>query len=144
MTKVSENLKVILADLQVFRSKVQNFHWHVRGPHFLSLHEFYEKIYREVQVHVDDVAERIVALGDIAPGTLHSFLNLTTLTEESRSDLTALEMNHALLSDIEKIVAGAERILKEADGDDVTIDMIIKIMSDYSLRQWMLRALVSE
>ncbi len=143
MNKESENLAILLSDLQIFGHKVQGFHWNIRGPHFLTLHAFYEDIYKDVQAHIDDVAERLVALSGSAPFTMQEYLKLKKLSEENHHALRADAMNHALLADLEKIIMDAERVLKAADKDDVTTDLIMPMLSVYAKYQWMLRALVS-
>jgi starvation-inducible DNA-binding protein len=51
-------------------TQMKQAQWNVKGPHFVGLHELFDKIAKEVEGYVDMVAERIVQLGGIAQGTV--------------------------------------------------------------------------
>src|SRR5437868_8855842 len=57
-TAVIGILNTLLADEYVLYTKTRNFHWNVTGPQFNDLHKFFEAQYTELNVIVDDVAER--------------------------------------------------------------------------------------
>ena len=56
-------------------------HWNVKGPHFIALHELFDKLYEEAGDHADTIAERIAALGGNAEGTTQAVVKKTTLAE---------------------------------------------------------------
>lgn len=56
-------------------------HWNVKGPHFMALHEFFDKVYTDTAVAVDLIAERIVQLGGIAEGTIQAAVGRSQLPE---------------------------------------------------------------
>ena len=56
-------LSASLIDAVDLSMMTKQAHWNVRGPDFIALHELFDKIYTEVQIYVDDLAERITALG---------------------------------------------------------------------------------
>jgi starvation-inducible DNA-binding protein len=62
-------LSKVLADTFVLYLKTHNFHWNVEGLQFRGLHEMFEEQYRNLWDSIDDIAERIRALGQLAPGT---------------------------------------------------------------------------
>ncbi|MGH7873731.1 MAG: Dps family protein, partial [Candidatus Binatia bacterium] len=68
--KVVEILNTLLSDEYVLYTKTRNYHWNVLGPQFNDLHKFFEEQYTELNVVVDDVAERARTLGGWAFGTL--------------------------------------------------------------------------
>jgi len=58
-----------LADAVDLQTQMKQAHWNVKGPHFIGLHELFDKIDEAVESYVDLIAERIVQLGGIAEGT---------------------------------------------------------------------------
>src|SRR6266478_7735140 len=59
-----------LADAVDLQMQLKQAHWNVKGPHFIGLHELFDKIAEEVESYVDMIAERIVQLGGVAEGTV--------------------------------------------------------------------------
>src|SRR3954451_19377579 len=59
-----------LADIIDLQTQLKQAHWNVKGPHFIGLHELFDKIAEDVETYVDLIAERIVQLGGIAEGTV--------------------------------------------------------------------------
>lgn len=62
-------LNARLADAVDLSTQMKQAHWNVKGPSFIALHEMFDAIHAEILVHVDDIAERVVALGGTAFGT---------------------------------------------------------------------------
>ena len=59
-----------LADVIDLQLQLKQAHWNVKGPHFIGLHELFDKIAEDVESYVDEIAERVVQLGGIAQGTV--------------------------------------------------------------------------
>src|SRR5438034_9015644 len=59
-----------LADVIDLQLQLKQAHWNVKGPHFIGLHELFDKIAEDVETYVDEIAERVVQLGGIAQGTV--------------------------------------------------------------------------
>ena len=97
---VVELLTRLLADEIVLQTKTRNYHWNVTGLHFGPLHALFEKQYDELAEVVDEVAERIRAVGGLAIGTLSEFQEHTRLKEEPRKHPTARKMLGTLLEDL--------------------------------------------
>ena len=62
-------LNARLADAVDLATQMKQAHWNVKGSNFIALHEMFDSIHGEVQVHVDDIAERVTSLGGTALGT---------------------------------------------------------------------------
>ena len=60
---VADGLAQLLANTYTTYLKTQNFHWNVIGSDFYALHLLFEKQYEELSEEVDEIAERIRALG---------------------------------------------------------------------------------
>ena len=71
-TKVVAVLNARLADAIDLQFQAKQAHWNVKGPNFIALHELFDKISGDLGGHVDDMAERITALGGTAEGTIQA------------------------------------------------------------------------
>lgn len=74
----------VLADTYLLYPKTHNFHWNVEGPRFRSLHQMFEEQYQALWASVDELAERIRALGQYAPGTYAKFKALAAIRENEQ------------------------------------------------------------
>ena len=88
----------LMADTYTLYLKTQNYHWHVRGPHFRTLHLMFEEQYNQLLLGVDTLAERIITLGHPAPATFAEFNELRTINEGD-STKTAEKMVAELCDD---------------------------------------------
>ena len=76
-----ELLQVRLSDAIDLTTQTKQAHWNVKGPSFIALHELFDQIHGEMEEHVDTIAERLVALGGQAYGTVRTTAERSTLTE---------------------------------------------------------------
>lgn len=140
---IAAELAKLLADTYTLYLKTQNFHWNVTGPHFTSLHLLFEQQYTELAGAVDEIAERIRALGELAPGGFASYSKLSTITD-SPENLPAEKMIEQLVLDQETIVKNANTVFAVAEkaNDQPTIDLMTRRMEVHEKAAWMLRSLV--
>ena len=144
--KIAEGLSHFLADSYTLYLKTHNFHWNVTGPMFNSLHVMFENQYTEQWTALDDIAERIRALGHNAPGSYAEFVKLSSIKEET--GLTNVpewrEMVAQLVSGNEAVCRTARKVLKTADeaGDDPTVDLMTQRLQTHEKYAWMLRSLL--
>lgn len=137
------HLKKIVATSFVLSLKLQNYHWNVEGPNFKSLHELFGDQYEELSSAIDDLSERIRALGSKVEATLSSFSKLSDL-EEGNHNLDAQKMVHDILNDHESLV----KLLNEGisvsqdEGDEATADMCIARIQEHEKAAWMLRSTI--
>ncbi len=138
---VVQSLSVLLADSYVLQLKTQNYHWNVTGPHFSALHVMFQAQYEALFATVDDLAERLRALGEKAPGSFAAFATLAQLKEETGNP-DAMTMVKNLANDHETLAADADAVLKAATevGDDATGDLAIARMQAHQKTAWMLKA----
>jgi len=140
-TAAIEGLSQLLADTYTLLLKTQNFHWHVTGPLFHSLHSMFEKQYTELSIAVDEIAERIRTLGSKAPATFSEFLKLTKI-KEAKGEYNAADMVHSLLQDHEIIVKHLEKLMPivQKNSDEATLDLLIVRTEEHQKTAWMLRS----
>src|SRR5207248_7180197 len=95
---VVQILTTLLSDEYLLYTKTRNYHWNVTGMQFNDLHKFFESQYEALDDIVDEVAERVRALGGRAAGTLEEFRKSARLGEEPGVVPAAREMLAALLA----------------------------------------------
>ncbi len=140
--EIAEGLSRVLADTYTLYLKTHNYHWNVTGPQFRTLHLMFEEQYRELWAATDEIAERIRALGEFAPGTYAEFGKLSTLQEDNGVP-GADQMVKNLVKGHEQVVKTARDLFKQAsDADDeVTADLMVQRMQVSEKTAWMLRSL---
>jgi len=141
---IAQGLAVLLADTYTLYLKTHNYHWNVTGPMFQTLHTLFETQYTELAVAVDDIAERIRALGEFAPGSYKEYAKLTSI-KEAEGIPSAEEMIKDLVKGQEAIAKTARSIVPTADeaSDEVTLDLLTQRMTVHEKTAWMLRSLVA-
>ena len=142
--RLAEGLSRVLADSYTLYLKTHNYHWNVEGPNFESLHELFEGQYKDLAAAVDEIAERIRALGHYAPGSFGEFAKLSAVREETgRPDWQ--QMVRQLAEDQETVVGTCRQIVEIAnDADDhVTEHMMADRMQMHEKNAWMLRSHLS-
>lgn len=136
-------LNVLLSDEYMLYTKTRNYHWNVVGPQFHSLHEFFERQYKELDEIVDEVAERVRYLGGQSLGTLSEFLRHTRLKEQPGQYPNDREMIASLLGDHEAIIRHLRidlEICADKYKDIGTNDFLIGLMEKHEKMAWMLRS----
>lgn len=144
--KISQGLSAFLADSFTLYLKTHNFHWNVTGPMFNSLHNMFEMQYTEQWAALDDIAERIRALGFNAPGSYAEFIQLSSIKEEAGLKDAAdwQEMVRQITVGNEAVCRTARSVLKTADkaGDDPSVDLLTQRLQVHEKNAWMLRSLL--
>ncbi|WP_312341147.1 Dps family protein [Stutzerimonas nitrititolerans] len=141
---IAEGLSSLLADTYTLYLKTHNFHWNVTGPMFNTLHTMFETQYTELAVAVDDIAERIRALGFPAPGTYGAYARLSSIKEEEGIP-AAEEMIKLLVQGQEAVARTARGIFPLLDkvSDEPTADLLTQRMQVHEKTAWMLRSLLA-
>ena len=140
---IAKGLNGLLADTFTLYLTTHNFHWNVTGPMFNTLHLMFETQYNELALAVDQIAERIRALGFPAPGTYQEFQKLTSMTEPDGVP-PAQEMIRLLVQGQEAVIKTARSIAPIADkaSDEPTLDLLTQRMQVHEKTAWMLRSLL--
>ncbi|PHS26484.1 MAG: DNA starvation/stationary phase protection protein [Robiginitomaculum sp.] len=144
-TAIAKGLAGLLADSYTLYLKTHNFHWNVKGPMFNSLHLMFETQYTELALAVDEIAERIRALGLPAPGSYREFGALTKL-DEAKGGENAMQMVAALAVDHEAVSARARSIFDvvEKANDQPSADLLTRRMEIHEKTAWMLRSTLED
>lgn len=143
--EIAQGLSKLLADTYTLYLKTHNFHWNVTGPMFQTLHLMFEQQYNELALAVDQIAERIRALGFPAPGTYKEFSKLSSIGEEE-GELNAEDMIRKLVEGQEAVVRTARSVFPVVDkaSDEPTADLLTQRMQVHEKTAWMLRSLLAK
>jgi starvation-inducible DNA-binding protein len=138
-TKVIKALRQVVADSYAVLGQTHICHWNVRGPSFFSLHNAFEAQYTELFPAIDEIAERVRALGAYAPGGLGNLAKMARM-KEIGEDASAQEMVKHLSAANKALVADlvAARDAAGAAGDDQTEDLMISRIQVHEKTIWML------
>jgi starvation-inducible DNA-binding protein len=139
--QVVDALSRLLADTYTLYLKTHNYHWNVTGPMFNTLHTLFETEYTEYALAVDEIAERIRAVGARAPGSYSEFSELASVKED-RGSPAATQMLENLVADQEATAASARRLVEaaEAAGDQASADLGVRRIEIHEKNAWMLRS----
>ena len=121
---VVKELNQQVANWTVAYTKLHNFHWYVKGPNFFSLHEKFEELYNEASQYVDDLAERILAIGGNPVGTLKESLEISIVDEAGKN--YSEQMVEAFSNDLTHI---SEQLVKSIEVVGEVAMMFQKICS---------------
>jgi starvation-inducible DNA-binding protein len=143
--RIAQGLSKLLADSYTLYLKTHNYHWNVTGPLFNTLHTMFETQYVELATAVDEIAERIRALGHAAPGSYRAFAKLTSIEEETGTP-SAEEMIRQLVIGQETVVKTAREVFHLADeaSDEPSADLLTQRMQLHEKNAWMLRSMLGE
>ena len=138
---VAEGLAKLLADTYAVYLKTHGYHWNVRGPNFSQLHTLFMAQYTEMWTAIDEVAERIRALGELAPQGYGAFGNLSSIKDGDPSK-NAEEMLNDLIASQETLIGTLYAILPAAQeaGDEVSASLISDRLTAHEKHIWMLRS----
>ena len=139
--QVAEAANRLLASSYTLYLKTHNFHWNVTGPMFTTLHTLFETQYQELALAVDEIAERIRALGHVAPGSYAEFAKLTSV-KEAVGVPPATEMIRQLTADQQTVAQAARTVIEAAEGagDQASADLGVRRIEIHEKNAWMLRS----
>ena len=142
---VADGLARLLADTYTLYLKTHGYHWNVTGPQFRALHLMFEEQYLELRDVVDEIAERIRALGPLAPGSYREMGRLASVADEEGAP-EAMEMVRRLIEANETVVRTAREVARaaEAADDPASLDLATRRIAVHEKTLWMLRATAEE
>lgn len=141
MSQINDDLTALQADYQVLYQKVRHYHWNVRGPQFFQLHAQFEQMYLATAVKVDEIAERLVALGAAPLRTYGEVLKHARLKEDA-SLPNAPEMVKSLHDDLLALNGKLRALVESAEkaDDPATLNLAEGYADAQEKEAWMLRA----
>ncbi|WJH31999.1 DNA starvation/stationary phase protection protein [Paenibacillus sp. CC-CFT742] len=142
---LQEVLNRQIAGWSVLYTKLHHFHWYVQGPHFFTLHAKFEELYNLATANMDEVAERLLAIGGRPVATMSEQLRLSPV-DEAQGQLSAERMVESVVSDLRTMVEVIEQGIHAAGEaeDNATEDMLIGFTAALDKEIWMLNAFLGK
>ncbi len=139
--EIADGLSRLLADTYTLYLTTHNFHWNVTGPMFNTLHTMFEGQYNELALAVDEIAERIRALGFPAPGSYAAYSELSSIPEAE--GVPAANDMISQLAEGQETVARTAREVFDGANDQPTADLLTQRMNLHEKNAWMLRSFLA-
>ena len=146
MENLVKNLNCLLADLNVFYRKLQNYHWNVKGKDFFTMHAKLEEYYDEINEQIDEVAEHILMLNNEPLGTMKDYLDNTCIVEAKNEKIDECEVIKNVITDYTTLLKKVNEIKEEADNQKEygTSSLMDNYISLYMKNLWMLNQTISK
>ena len=140
---IAQGLSRVLADSTVLYAKTHGFHWNVTGPMFNTLHLMFMEQYTELWTALDEIAERIRALGHVAPFGASTYGGLSSIPE-AQGVPGAMAMVRELVEGHEAVARTIRNVFAVADAanDQPTADLLTQRLQIHEKTAWMLRSLL--
>jgi len=134
-----------IANWSVLYMKLHNYHWYVKGGQFFTLHTKFEEFYNEAGLHVDELAERLLAIGGNPVATMKECLEISSI-QEAEGNESADEMVQSVINDFSIIIGELKEGMSLAGelNDETTGDMLLAIHSGLEKHVWMLTAFLGK
>ena len=131
-----------LADIIDLQTQLKQAHWNVKGPHFIGLHELFDKLAEEIEEYVDMIAERVVQLGGIAEGTARVAASRSRLDEYPLAIAEGSAHVEAVARALSTFGREARMAIDEAAGfeDADTADLFTEVSRGIDKALWFVEA----
>ncbi len=139
---VSALLNARIADLIDLQLALKHAHWNVKGPNFIALHELFDTMTDSYDAHVDDMAERITALGGTAMGSVQAVEKATSLAPFPVDVFDGMKVVEALAERTAALAKAVRKGIDETDeaGDADTADILTALSRQLDKNLWFLEA----
>lgn len=139
-----EKLNDLLANYQIFYQNTRGFHWNIKGDKFFELHVKFEELYTNLQLKIDEVAERILTLGGTPIHTFQGYLELAKVKPVENESNGPSCVEH-ILDAFSVILVKEREILKLSDdlGDEGTNSLVSDYIREKEKLVWMYSSFLS-
>lgn len=139
--EVLQGLNLVLANSYALYLKTQCYHWNVVGKNFWALHKLLEEQYQDLTESIDEIAERIRALGEFVNGNLSAFDHLSSMSD-AEVGASSEKIIQDLIEDNLNMSALLEKTAEIAAtlGDKGTEDLLIGRIQAHQKNAWMLKS----
>ncbi|OSP54424.1 Dps family protein [Pseudoruegeria sp. SK021] len=140
-TSLAKGLSEALSDTYRLVFKTHAYHWNIEGPLFFSVHNLTEGQYTDMFAAADEIAERIRAIGQLAPSRMQDIISASVVKDQDKLP-PAIEMVEDLANDHAQVAKRMHALIElaEENSDPVTADLITGRSAFHEKAAWMLRA----
>lgn len=141
MTEIIKKLNNLLSSYHIFYINVRGYHWNVKGEHFFSLHEKFEELYTDLQLQIDEIAERILTLGGV-PLHAYSDFSENASIKEDKNVHDGKACVKGLVSGLQALIEEQRAVAEAAEGvdDQGSADLVTEYVQEQEKLVWMYTA----
>lgn len=141
MTEIINKLNNLLSSYHIFYINVRGYHWNVKGEHFFSLHEKFEELYTDLQLQIDEIAERILTLGGV-PMHAYSDFSENASIKEDKNVHDGKACVKGLVSGLQALIEEQRTVAEAAEGvdDQGSADLVTEYVQEQEKLVWMYTA----
>ncbi len=141
-TDVIDRLQARLADTLDLEMQTKQAHWNVKGPNFIALHELFDRLHDELDELADTLAERLVALGGQALGTVNEVEFRSSLEAYPTQAVAASEHIAALTTSLSMLAKSLRANIDEVAelGDQGSSDVFTEVSRGIDKVLWLIEA----
>lgn len=125
---LAKELNILLANYSIFYQNVRGYHWNIKGKQFFELHAKFEELYNDLLLKIDEIAERILALGEKPAHNYSNYIEVAKIKESKATSDGKVAMEHILDSFKNTISIQREILTLAAEASDEGTN---SLMSDY-------------
>jgi len=142
---LAEDLNTLLANFQLYYQNLRGIHWNIKGRAFFDLHVKFEELYNDANMKVDEIAERILTLGETPLHTFDDYTNYgkVPVGRNVSEDNKAVKLIVNSLTELLKIERDILNKSDDAD-DEGTNAMMSDFISEQEKTVWMMKAWLNE
>jgi len=142
---LANDLNGLLANFQLYYQNLRGIHWNIKGKRFFDLHVKFEELYNDANIKVDEIAERVLTLGETPLHTFDDYMSkaIVPIGKNISNDEKAVRLIVDSLTQLLKI----ERNLLEKSGDandEGTNSMMSDFITEQEKTVWMMKAWLNE
>ncbi|MCT4628274.1 Dps family protein [Winogradskyella sp.] len=142
---LAQELNELLANFQLYYQNLRGIHWNIKGKAFFNLHEKFEELYTDANTKVDEIAERILTLGETP---LHTFEDYTKAARVPVGKNVSIDEKavRLIVDSIAELLKIERSILETADdaSDEGTLSMMSDFITEQEKTVWMMKAWLGE
>lgn len=141
MSPIIQKLNSLLSSYHIFYINVRGYHWNVKGEHFFSLHEKFEELYTDLQLQIDEIAERILTLGGTPMHAYSDFAQNASISEDKNVHDGKLCVQ-GVVSGLQSLIEEQRNVSSAADeaDDQGTADLVDEYVQEQEKLIWMYNA----
>lgn len=143
--EIATDLNHLLANFQIYYQNLRGIHWNIKGKRFFDLHVKFEELYTDANVKVDEIAERVLTLGETP---LHTFEDYTAVAQVPvGKNISKDELSVRLIVDSLTELLKIERLILDKSGDandEGTNSMMSDFITEQEKTIWMMTAWLDE
>lgn len=145
MTAVIDKLNDLLSSYHIFYINVRGYHWNVKGEHFFSLHEQFEQLYTDLQVQIDEIAERVLTLGGTPLHAYSDFAQHSSI-KENKNVFDGNECVKGVVTGLQELIEEQRSVSEAAEEaeDQGTADLVDDYVQEQEKLVWMYNAFLGK